>query len=457
LIRAKLLFLISLTLFFATAATVDTATRHALDLWLHAFNAGDAAKLTAFWHTYNPSWTQIDRELNVRKESGGFTLTKVVSDDGMNLDAVVADAGETFLGITIKLKSTNPPAIQDLIIHGVDAPRNLVPRFANDFELTNAVRAKANSLAEADQFSGTLLIVHNGKILVNGAWGLADREHHKRVALDTQFRIGSMNKMFTAIAALQLIEKGKLSLDRTIFDYWPEYPNQDLAKKVTVRDLLDNTGGTGDIFTLEYNQRRLEIRTLSDYVKLYGTREVEFAPGGHFRYSNYGYLLLGVLVEKVSGIPYYDYVREYIFEPVGITHTDSLPEIENVPNRSIGYLPGKNGWEPNTDTLPWRGTPAGGGYSTVGDLLLFAQALTDGKLISGATLKEATREQSSNSRYGFGFQVDEDYFGHSGAAPGMNGELRIYPRSDYIIAVLSNLEPPAAMRLAAFTGHRLPQ
>jgi CubicO group peptidase (beta-lactamase class C family) len=117
--------------------------------------------------------------------------------------------------------------------------------------------------------------------------------------------------------------------------------------------------------------------------------------------------------------------------------------------------PGKNGWEPNTETLPWRGTPAGGGYSTVDDLLLFAQSLRSGKLISLKTLVEATKEQAPGSHYGFGFQVDEDYFGHSGAAPGINGELRIYPKSGYTVVVLSNLEPPAAMRLAAFTGHRL--
>jgi D-alanyl-D-alanine carboxypeptidase len=440
-----------------SSAVGQTPTRHAFDLWLQAFNSNSAAELTSFWKTYNPTWPNIDREVHVRKESGGFTLMKVASDDGTKLEAIVADAGETFLGISLKMRSNDPLVIEEISIHGVVTSNNIVSRFRTDAELISALRTKADSLAATDQFSGTLLVAHNDKILLKGAWGLADREHNKKATLHTQFRIGSMNKMFTTIAVLQLVEKGKLSLDRKIADYWPDYPNQELARKVTIRNLLDNTGGTGDIFTAEYSEHRLEIRTLADYVKLYGSRGLEFDPGSRFRYSNYGFLLLGNLVEKVSGVPYYDYVRAYIFKPAGMMHTDSLPEADNVPNRAVGYLPGKNGWEPNTETLPWRGTPAGGGYSTVGDLLLFAQFLRDGKLISLKTLAEATKEQTPGSHYGFGFQVDEDYFGHSGAAPGINGELRIYPKSGYTVVVLSNLEPPAAMRLAAFTGHRLPE
>jgi len=127
------------------------------------------------------------------------------------------------------------------------------------------------------------------------------------------------------------------------------YPNQGVAKKVTIRHLLTHTGGTGDIFTPEYNEHRLETRSLSDYVKLYGNRELEFEPGSQFRYSNYGYLLLGVLIEKVSGQSYYDYVQKNIYEPSGMTGTGSLPEADSVPERAVGYQPGKNGWEPNTD------------------------------------------------------------------------------------------------------------
>lgn len=140
-----------------------------------------------------------------------------------------------------------------------------------------------------------------------------------------------------------------------------------------------------------------------------------------------------------------------------MTETGSQPEADTVPQLAVGYQPGANGWEANTDTLPWRGTSAGGGYSTTGDLVRFSQALIRGKLLSAYWLAEATREQTPGSGYGYGFQTEDGYFGHSGAAPGINGELRIYSKTGHIIAVLSNLEPPAAMRIAAYTGHRLPE
>jgi D-alanyl-D-alanine carboxypeptidase len=448
--------LIGLLLMLTSTAIAETPTRRVFDLWLQALNSGDRTKLQAFWKTYNPEWPQIDRELHLRKESGGLTLMKVASDDGTRLEAIVADAGEMFLGVAVQMKSVDPPKVSSIFLHGVPTQDRIVAPFASDRELVNGVRARVESLAAADQFAGTVLVARNGKVLLGGNWGEADRARHKQVGLDTQFRIGSTNKMFTAVAALQLIENKKLSLDGTVGDYWPDYPNREVATKVTIRHLLTHTGGTGDIFTPEFNEHRLEIRTLIDYAKLYGERGLEFEPGSKFRYSNYGFLLLGILIERVSGVSYYDYVRKHIHEPAGMNSTGSLPEADSVPRRAVGYVPGKNGWEPNTDTLPWRGTPAGGGYSTVGDLLKFAETLTHGKLLSPHWVAEATREQTPGSRYGFGFQAEDSYFGHGGAAPGINGELRIYKKPGHVIAVLSNLEPPAAMRVAAFTGHRLP-
>jgi D-alanyl-D-alanine carboxypeptidase len=445
-----------LVVFASTMLVAQTPTQRMLDLWLQAFNSGDRAKLTAFWNTYNPQWPQIDRELHVRKESGGLTLIKVASDDGTRLEAVVADAGEMFLGLSVEMQSVDPPKIDRIVLHGVPTQDGIVEPFASDRELVKGVKARVDSLAAADKFAGTVIIARNGRVLMQAACGEAERASHKRVNLDTQFRIGSMNKMFTAVAVLQLIEQKKLSLDGTVGDYWRDYPNRDVATKVTIRHLLTHTAGTGDIFTPEFNEHRLQIQTLNDYAKLYGTRALEFEPGSQFRYSNYGFLLLGILIERVSGVSYYDYMQKNIYEPAGMNSTGSLPEGEPVPGRATGYLPGKAGWEPNTDTLPWRGTSAGGGYSTAGDLVKFAAALEHGKLLNAHWLAEATREQTPNSKYGFGFEAQGSYFGHSGAAPGINGELRIYPKTGHVIAVLSNLEPPSAMQVAAFSGHRLP-
>jgi CubicO group peptidase (beta-lactamase class C family) len=260
---------------------------------------------------------------------------------------------------------------------------------------------------------------------------------------------------------LQLVEAGELELDEPIATYLPDYPNEDLASKVTVRHLLSHTGGTGDFFGPEFDQHRLELREHGDYVELLGERGVMFEPGSRWEYSNYGFILLGAVIEAVTGESYYDYVAEYVYGPAGMTATGSLPESEAVPDRAVAYWrPGgpTGEWEPATDTLPYRGTAAGGGYSTVGDLYRFAEALQAGTLISPETLAEATSPQGEEF-YGYGFDVGDDpspYFGHGGAAPGMNGQLRVYPEFGYVVVVLSNFGPPTADIIADFFTLRVP-
>ena len=197
-------------------------------------------------------------------------------------------------------------------------------------------------------------------MLFSHAYGLADRRRRIPNTLRTRFRIGSMNKMFTAVAILQLVEAGKVKLTAPLGTYLPDYPNRDVATKVTIHQLLTHTGGTGDIFGPDFDAHRNQLRTLSDYVKLYGKRGPEFKPGSQWAYSNYGFILLGAVIEKVTGHSYYDYVQQHIYAPAGMTRSGSLPEDQAVPDRSIGYTKasGTTAWTPNTDTLPYRGTSA---------------------------------------------------------------------------------------------------
>jgi D-alanyl-D-alanine carboxypeptidase len=155
------------------------------------------------------------------------------------------------------------------------------------------------------------------------------------------------------------------------------------------------------------------------------------------------------LVEKVSGNSYYDYVREHIFQPTGMTRTDSLPEEESVDGRSVGYLYKNDRWQPNNETLPVRGTSAGGGYSTVADLVSFANAIMDHKLLNAEytdLLTTGKIEARPDAKYAYGFSDSHSggvrWLGHGGGAPGMNGDLRFSPDSGYIVAVLANLDPP---------------
>jgi CubicO group peptidase (beta-lactamase class C family) len=330
--------------------------------------------------------------------------------------------------------------------------------------LLAATRKNIETEVAAERFAGAVLIVKNGKPLFSEAYGLADREHKTPNTLKTRFRIGSMNKMFTAVSILQLAQARKLELTDTVGKYLTDYPNKDVASKVTIHQLLTHTGGTGDIFGPEFDAHRLELRTLQDYVNLYGNRPPKFEPGSRWEYSNYGFILLGAIIEKVSGQSYYDYVREHVYVPAGMTSTGSEPEDKAISDRSVGYTKMDSApWAPNTDTLPYRGSSAGGGYSTVEDLARFADALQGHKLLDALYTEMLTsgKPGTPDRSYAYGFE-DRMFngsrcFGHGGGAPGMNGDLKICPGTGYVIVVLANLDPPAASRISDFIANRLPE
>lgn len=319
-----------------------------------------------------------------------------------------------------------------------------------DDALLDAARS-IDSLAKETGFSGAFLVARGQEVVFEAAYGKSDRAARKDNSLATQFRLGSMNKMFTAMAVLRLIDAGKLSLDDTVGRVLPEYRNMNVAEKVKVRHLLCHMGGTGDIFTDKYFENKDSIRAVSDYVDLFGDRDVQFEPGTKASYSNYGFVLLGRIIEKVSGEDYYEHLKRSLFAPLGMAATDSLPEIEKVAERAIGYL--KNGAD-NAKSLPWRGSPAGGGYSTVRDLHKFSVALLEGKLLTTSLLVEATGKDQTSGKmgYGFGFGVrgvgKRRFFGHNGGAPGMNAEFKVYPETGVVFIALSNTDPPAASSLA---------
>ena len=343
---------------------------------------------------------------------------------------------------------------------------NLVLHRMTEADALKALAAHADKLASEDELSGAVLVAKDDRVLFSHAYGLADRNRRIPNTLRTRFRIGSMNKMFTAVAILQLVKAGKLKLTAPLGTYLRDYPDRDVATKVTINQLLTHTGGTGDIFGPEFDAHRNQLRTLADYVKLYGKRGPEFEPGSSWAYSNYGFILLGVVIERVTGHSYYDYVQQHIYAPAGMTRSGSVPEDHAVPDRSIGYTKpsGTTAWAPNTDTLPYRGTSAGGGYSTVEDLARFAHALLSHKLLSPDTTKlliTGKEKAGPGARYAYGFEDARNadgngWVGHGGGAPGINGDLKIYPKSGYVVAVLANLDPPAAQRISEYLDPRLP-
>lgn len=334
--------------------------------------------------------------------------------------------------------------------------------------LSRSLRAELEKQAAEDSFSGAVLIAKDGRPLFQAAYGAADRERKVPNTVDTKFRFGSMGKMFTAVAIGQLVQAGKIGLQEPLGKYLPDYPNHDVAK-VTIHQLLTHTGGTGDVFGPEFFERRTQLRELADYIDVFGGRGLKFPPGSRHEYSNYGYVLLGRVIEVVSGKKYDAFVRDNIFTPLGMSSTDNLPEDQHVEKLAIPYSHG-NAPAPErklhsaAESLPYRGTSAGGGYSTVGDLLKFANALMSNKLLDVQHTDLVTTGKVDaprpGAKYAYGFEDEMTpsgarRIGHGGGAPGMNGILSIFPSSGYVIVVLANRDPPVAREIENFIGDRV--
>ncbi|MGH9221496.1 MAG: serine hydrolase domain-containing protein, partial [Vicinamibacterales bacterium] len=458
-IRAIAVVFLCASLASAQPAVPATPAGRVLSAWLTAFNAGDGAALQAFDAAYRPDAPPVSLSQRFRGDTGGFALVRIEKSTPTLVTALLEERDSRRLArLELEVTDDARPIVVSSTLR--QAPRTVdIPLVRlSEAETISAVTGRIDELAKLDRFSGAVLIGHRGRVAFQKAVGSLNRESQTPNSLDTQFRNGSMNKMFTATAVMQLVEAGKLSLDDTVGKVMADYQNADVARKVTIRHLLGHTGGTGDFFGPLFMKNRLALKTHADYVAMFGDRAPLHEPGAEFRYSNYGMLLLGAIIERVSGTSYFDYVRTKVFEPAGMASTGSLPESETVPNRSTGYMRRNDAWIPNTDTLPWSGTAAGGGYSTVGDFFRFAEALQSGKLVSKASLAQMITP--GLGQYGFGMSISGDgatrSFGHSGGAQGQNGDLRVFPESGYVIVALSNLDPPAASRLVEFITARLP-
>lgn len=322
--------------------------------------------------------------------------------------------------------------------------------------------AHINDLFAQDAFSGEVLIGKNDDILLQYRNGFFDREFKQPLTGNEKFRLGSLNKMFTSVAILKLVDEGKVSLNATLDTYVPDFENKSISETVTVHHLLTHSGGTGDIFGPLYDQHRLELLTHDDYVALYQHREATQVAGKGFQYSDFGFILLGKIIENVSGQDYYSFVKHEIFQPAGMVDTGFEPEHTQVVNLTRGYTKQGDSWISNRDTLPYRGTAAGGGYSTVSDLFKFARALSNGTLIGATSLALATTKQvpMGDAAYGYGMGVFGEgalrFFGHNGGAPGMSAWLSIYPETGYTMIALSNYDQPIADNVIRFFTQQMP-
>lgn len=321
----------------------------------------------------------------------------------------------------------------------------------------------ALGMAEAGRFSGAVLVAREGQVLFQQAYGKRDEKSEAANTLDTRFNLASAGKMFAAVAVLQQVAAGRLTLDTPVGKVLKDYPNREFARQVTVRHLLTHTAGAGDIdlFGAEHADNRAKVRTVAQMVALHASRPPAFKPGSKQEYGNFGHVVLGRMVEVLSGEDYESYVRTHILEPAGMRHTGFVDCTTVAPDLAVGYVGEGAQRVPNCASLPARGFPAGGQVGTVGDMYRFVRALQDGKLLPPALFAEATRPHHEfmglgffATGYGDGVPKREFRWGHGGAADGICADVRTHPSTGETIIVLANVEPPNCFPVANFLHRR---
>lgn len=296
------------------------------------------------------------------------------------------------------------------------------------------------------EFNGNVLIVRNGEILLNKSYGMADFSKKIKNTPDTKFLISSNTKAITATAIMQLAEKGKLKLTDTLNKYIPDYPR---GKEITIKELLTHSSGIPDYLNdFEVNNIFYSNYTPTEIIKLFKNRPLKFKPGSQFSYSNSGYVLLGYIIEKVSGENYGNYIKENIFNKAGMSTACYVP-LEKVNNLAIGtYLDFSK--TPFAQPLPLHNYLMGYGDSgitcTTNDLYKFDMELikTNSKLLSKKSITEMLTGQitvSDDIKYGYGLGIEPDgSIDHSGSDPGYKSFNAIIPKDKIVIIILENIE-----------------
>ncbi len=379
---------------------------------------------------------------------GKLDIRDVIAAAGNEVSATVQSGRtEQWRQITLWFDSVPPHRILRVGLRPASAP-DAPARRLSDAEIVEQLRAYVERMAKRDAFSGTVLLAKRGRPLYSAAFGEANKDYGVQNTIDTKFNLGSMNKMFTAVAVMQLAEAGKLSLDDTLGRFLKAGAMRpEVLSKVRVKHLLTHTSGLGSYFNPRWDSlSRTLFRSVDDWMGLIKDDALAFEPGTRWSYSNTGMLVLGKVIEAASGRDYFEYVREHIYKPAGMTSSDSYELDRVIKNLAIGYDIERTAkdaeYRPNTFYHVLRGGPAGGGYSTVGDLTRFAAALVEGKLVSRDGVKQLTtpKPELSSPRYGYGFGIEENgrIVGHGGGFPGINSQLDIFVEEDYTLAVMSN-------------------
>lgn len=396
----------------------------------------------------------------LHEQSGGLDIVRVLPGGGDQPISIIARSrrDQHYALVRAGLDSNEKGKLAGLGVDKAadpDAPKlSDVSRPLSKAEMIAAIRSDLNKRAASGDFSGVVLLARGDDILLHQAYGYADREAKIPNTVRTKFHLASVGKMFTAVAIAQLVRDGKLSFDDTIVKVLPDYPNKEVAGKVTIHQLLTHSGGFGTFFESPGFVRGKTYRNSTEEIAVYQDEKLFSTPGTRWRYSNAGYSLLGAIVERLSGKTYLDYVRENIFAPLGMRDTYTNSDRKSARKLSVFYTQSQLdplGLEPYVADRALglvQPTGFGGGFSTASDMLKFLRAFRKGKLL-GAEMTQKMAEGKFNlddkgaRRWAYGmsdFVVNgENVRGHQG---GSRSDVQMLWQSGYTVIVLQNAIPP---------------
>jgi CubicO group peptidase (beta-lactamase class C family) len=451
----------------AAQTSVDVETeRRALGLF-RAIKSGTPDTVVAYlehhlapgtWGRWDvDAWQQVASDLI--DQVGDLELGGVVVPGPGRLRLVLERHGERAVTMGFEFEDAAPYRIAGIGLEagggpdeGPPLPPLELPDGAEPAEGAQAIAAWVQRLADADRFSGTVLVVHDGVELLAAAHGMASQRWGIPNRMDTRFDLGSINKSFTQVAIGQLLQAGTLSLQDRMSDLLPEYPDQSVAERITVAHLLQHRSGLGDMFTERFRRSsRALYRSASDYFPLFADEPLLFEPGEGRQYSNAGYIVLGAIIEAVSGEPYDAYVARHIFEPAGMMGAGFFERDVPTPNVAEGYTEWtggtpEGGRRSNVFALPIKGNAAGSAQATAADLRKFDDALRTHVLLDPAyTAWYFGAEDPGAPSHATGARRAMNDMGIAGGGPGVSAILE----SDGALSVivLSNYDPPTAEQM----------
>ena len=448
-----------------SAKMPDTPQGRLVAAYVKAFNSGDEKVMREFIANNVAASALEQRPLDARLEAyrqmrgnmGTIEVRRVVAARDSEVVVLARTKEGEWRELTFMLEPAHPHKLVGIRVQDAEPPSagaevDNTPAPITEAQLVDAIDKYLAQSVAADEFSGTVLVAKKDGVVFQKAYGLASKEYNVPNRIDTKFNLGSINKTFTQVAIGQLAEQGKLSFDDKLGKHLPDYPNHDAAEKVTIRQLLDMKSGIGDFFGPEFDAMSKDrLRTLKDFLPLFASKPLQFEPGTKQQYSNGGYIVLGAIIEKVSGQDYYDYVKEHIFKVAGMQNTDWYEAEGATANLASGYTRegmadrAKGVRRNNIYSRPAKGSPAGGGYSTADDLVKYVAALRDGRLSLANFRQPAAPDQPKSSEHKparFGG------LGIAGGAPGINAVLEANEASGYTVVVMSNYDPPSAEKVA---------